>query len=210
MPSNEALQSLAGATQSPNKSQILPKAKIFVASSSLANNSALLAYMAGFINRSYNSNYDGLVNTKKHIRIYASQLSQKILSGQMAIAWKPSSDPDQEIAEDVIGCVSIELIGPGVASLGLLTCHLEHRGTRVGQQLIEFAENWAKRLGAEEMQLEVLVPDGWEHEENHRVVRWYERRGYKLLRVAETYEVVEWLATVVTRPTKMRIYRRKL
>lgn len=210
MPSVEAVQSLTGAIQSPIKSQILPKAKIIVASPSLANNSALLEYMTTFINRSYHSNYDGLVDTKKHIRTSASELSQKILSGQIAIAWKPSSDPDKEIAEDVIGCVSIELIGPDVTSLGLLTCHLEHRGTRIGQQLMEFAEDWAKRLGAEEMQLEILVPDGWEHEENHRVVRWYERRGYKLLRVAETAEIIEWLATVVVGPTKMRIYRKKL
>ncbi|EHK25074.1 uncharacterized protein TRIVIDRAFT_143676 [Trichoderma virens Gv29-8] len=166
--------------------------------------------MAGFINRSYHSNYDGLVDTKKHIRTSASELSQKIRDHQIAIAWKPSSDPDKEIAEDIIGCVSIELIGPSMGNLGLLTCHLEHRGTRVGQQLMEFAESWARSLGAEEMQLEILVPDGWEHEENSRVVRWYERRGYKLCRVAETSEIIEWLATVVTGPTKMRIYRKKL
>ncbi|UKZ49098.1 hypothetical protein TrVGV298_003337 [Trichoderma virens] len=172
MPSNETVQPLTGATQPPNKSLNLPKAKIIVASSSLADNSVLLEYMAGFINRSYHSNYDGLVDTKKHIRTSASELSQKIRDHQIAIAWKPSSDPDKEIAEDIIGCVSIELIGPSMGNLGLLTCHLEHRGTRVGQQLMEFAESWARSLGAEEMQLEILVPDGWEHEENSRVVRW--------------------------------------
>ncbi|KAL7939390.1 hypothetical protein V8C35DRAFT_286516 [Trichoderma chlorosporum] len=210
MPSLETIQPLAGAIQVPLKSLILPKAKIIVAPSSLSNNLGLLEYMTGFINHSYHANYDGLVDTKKHIRISAPELSQKIRNRQIAIAWKPSSDPDKEMAQDVIGCVSIEVIEPKLASLGLLTCHLEHRGTRVGQQLMEFAEEWARILTAKEMQLEILVPDGWAHEESSRVVRWYERRGYKLLKAAATFEVIEWLATVVTGPTKMRIYRKKL
>ncbi|KAL7945053.1 hypothetical protein V8C42DRAFT_345465 [Trichoderma barbatum] len=172
MPSNEIIHSLTGAAPMSTKSPTLPKAVTSLALPSLANNSALLEYMASFINHSYHSNYDGLVDTSKHTRTSASELSQKIRNHQIAIAWKSKSDLEKEIAEDIIGCVGVELIGPNTGNLTLLTCHLEHRGTRVAQQLMEFAEDWARGLGADEMQLEILVPDGWEHEENSRVVRW--------------------------------------
>lgn len=116
--------------------------------------------MANFVNVSYLLNWDGMADTTKYIRISASQIGQMIRDGQIAIAWKSSADPNKEIVEDIIGCVSVELIRPSIGDLGLLTCHTAHRGAGVGQQLVEFAEDWARSLGAEEMQLEILIPDG--------------------------------------------------
>jgi GNAT superfamily N-acetyltransferase len=89
------------------------------------------------------------------------------------------SDPNFRVltaAEDeaLIGCVSVEDRGEGLAYLGLLTVAPERQAAGLGRALITAAERAARAaFGARRIEMTVIA-------QRPELIAYYERRGYRL------------------------------
>ncbi|MFD5829780.1 GNAT family N-acetyltransferase [Lentzea sp. NPDC060358] len=63
----------------------------------------------------------------------------------------------------VVGAVRVHRLEDGLGEFGMLVAAPQDRGTGIGRDLVAFAENWTREQGLPRMQLELLVPQGWEH-----------------------------------------------
>ncbi|MDP5278464.1 GNAT family N-acetyltransferase [Sphingomonas sp. DG1-23] len=87
------------------------------------------------------------------------------------------ADPAQRllIAEQdgaTIGCVNLADKGDGLAYLGLLCIDPALQAAGAGRQLLAAAEAWARdELHADRIEMTVI-------DVRHRLIAWYERRGY--------------------------------
>ena len=72
----------------------------------------------------------------------------------------------------IIGCVNLTDKGDGLAYLGLLCVDPSLQTAGVGKQLLAAAETCARdELGADRIEMTVI-------DVRHRLIAWYERRGY--------------------------------
>ena len=85
-----------------------------------------------------------------------------------------------ESAAELLGCVRLHAIDEVVWEFGMLASRADHRNLGVGRALVDFAETRARALGAEKMQLQLLVPKSWQHPSKEFLKTWYTRRGYRL------------------------------
>ena len=73
----------------------------------------------------------------------------------------------------LVGCVAVRLSAPGRGYLGLLTVDPALQASGWGRRLIDAAEAAGQVLGASVMEMTVIA-------RRVELVRWYERRGYRL------------------------------
>ena len=107
-------------------------------------------------------------------RTTADEIAGLIRAGEIAVATR---------GDRVVGSVRVREVRPGTGEFGLLVSAPGERGTGVGRALVGFAEAHSRARGAAAMQLELLVPRGWEHPSKAFLRAWYGRRGYRLSRV---------------------------
>ena len=75
---------------------------------------------------------------------------------------------------------------------------------------MEYAENWAMGWGAQEMQLELLVPLDFKHELKIWIQKWYERMGYNVVEVRDFRKDYEVLGRLVKGGSEYRVFRKVL
>ena len=80
----------------------------------------------------------------------------------------------------------------------------------MGRDLLKFAESWAKEKGAKKMQVELVVGDGWEHEEKVKLAGWYERAGYRNVKEVDLEEGIPELGPLLAKKAKYRVYHKEL
>ncbi|KAK3381150.1 hypothetical protein B0H63DRAFT_523884 [Podospora didyma] len=188
------------------------RADIAIAPLSLAENTTVLAYLTNLINTVYTKEEGEFWKEGLFSRCGPEDVRAYILAGQLAIAWRQGSTASQSPdTADLMGCVRVQMMDQRRGEFGVLVCDPTFRGAGVGRDLLAFAEDWARSQGAEVMELEVLCPDGgWEHDGKARLVAWYERVGYVLVRVSEVKDEFPWLADILARPAKVRVYQKPL
>ncbi|GAB1315352.1 hypothetical protein MFIFM68171_05562 [Madurella fahalii] len=182
--------------------------EVSLASPSLAADAAFVTYLTNLINTAYRSSEAEFWQPGKFTRCSAAELSSYIQSSQIVVAWQCGSSHTDPA--DLVGCVRLQMLDGSTAACGMLVCDPAARGTGVGRGLVTFAEEWAKGRGAEQMQVEVIVGDGWVHELKDRLAGWYERRGYQLLRVGEVRDEVPWLADILAKRARVKVFRKVL
>jgi GNAT superfamily N-acetyltransferase len=187
---------------------IIDRADIAVAPPSLAENTAVLTYLTNLINTVYAKDEGEFWKEGLFSRCRPDDVHDFVLAGQLAIAWRQGSS--QTDTADLMGCVRVQMLDHRTGEFGVLVCDPIFRGAGVGRDLLGFAEGWAKSQGAEVMQLEVLSPDGWEHASKARLMGWYERVGYVLVRVGEVAHEPPWLTSILVQPAKVRVYEKPL
>lgn len=194
----------------PNDEPLPPQApfEIAVAPPALAANAAFVTYLTNLINTAYLASEAEFWEPGKFTRCSAADVGRYIQSSEMALAWRAGSSHSDPA--DLVGCVRVQMLDGVTAGCGMLVCDPAFHGTGVGRALIEFAEEWARRRGAEQMQVEVIVGEGWVHALKERLARWYERRGYRLVRAGEVREELPWLADILARKAKIRVFRKAL
>ena len=90
----------------------------------------------------------------------------------------------------------------------MLALDSKHKGNGLGRQLVVFAENECCRRGCKTMQLELLVPTGFQHSGKARMQAWYLRLGYKIVKLGDFYEEYPDLAGILAGPTEYRIFEK--
>ncbi|GAA3389496.1 GNAT family N-acetyltransferase [Cryptosporangium minutisporangium] len=112
--------------------------------------------------------------------------------------------------DEVVGCVRIQRLDDHTAEFGLLVAAPKHRGIGVGRELVRFAEATGRRAGATTMQLEVLMPRDWAHPSKEFLKDWYQRIGYRVVRVGDFEPAYPRLAPLLATPCEFVIFHKAL
>jgi len=134
-------------------------------------------------------------------RTTAADLASMIAAGQIAVATR-----DGEIA----GAIHIEDIGDDTTIFGMLAAAFAHRSEGVGRALVDYAEQESAQRGRRTMQLELLVPVGWNHPSKEFLKGWYGRRGYKVSGTGAMDELYPSLAPMLACPCDLLQYAKRL
>jgi GNAT superfamily N-acetyltransferase len=110
----------------------------------------------------------------------------------------------------LVGCAYVRPLDGATGDVGLLAAAPEEWGTGVGRELMRAAEDRMGSEGFTSMQVELLVPTEWVHEEKERLLSWYTRLGYRFVRRAPFEEVAGHLASQLATPCEFLILRKSL
>jgi GNAT superfamily N-acetyltransferase len=110
----------------------------------------------------------------------------------------------------VVGGAYVRRLDAESADLGLVSVEPAQWGGGVGRQLVDAAEDLARSRDVSTMQLELLVPKEWVHPEKERLRAWYERLGYRVVRVAPFDEIAAHLAPRLATPCEFLVFRKPL
>ena len=166
----------------------------------LISDTGLAAEIAGLINRVYAEAEKGIWQ-EGSARTTQDEVAELIATGQIAVL---RSD------DRIVGSVRVHEIEDGVGEFGMLVAAPEERGTGIGRDLVSFAENWGRERGFAEMQLELLVPQGWAHPVKEFLRGWYTRIGYGLVRKDSLESAYPLLVPHLACPCDFLVFRKIL
>ena len=164
-----------------------------------ATDAALVEALRGVINRAYAIGEAGLW-VEGAERITAAQVAEAIAAG-MVVA---------RVGGEIAGCACVRRLDPATADLGLISVDPGRQGAGVGRALVREAEDVMRSRGVTTAQLEVLVPREGVHPAKEQLRAWYERLGYRTVRVAAFEEVATHLASDLATACEFLIMRKRL
>ena len=106
---------------------------------------------------------------KEHLRVSAERLTEIIDRKELLIA---------TVNNEIAGCIHLEPMDNTLYKFKMLAANPKYKGTGIGSRLVGFAEDIAKELGAKTMQLELLVPTEFIHQDKVFLHNWYSKIGY--------------------------------
>jgi len=160
----------------------------------------LAAEIADLINVVYKAAEKGLWGDGFK-RTTAPEIASLIAAGQIAVATR-----DGEIA----GAIHIEDIEDDTTIFGMLAAAPAHRSEGIGRALVDYAEQDSAQRGRRTMQLELLVPVGWNHPSKEFLKGWYGRRGYEVVRTGSMDDLYPHLAVLLACRCDLLIYEKPL
>ena len=181
-----------------------------------AENSALIRHLVDVVNAVYTKDEEGIwASDKPFARTDDDEISKYLQSGELALAWasdtsKPAEPGFVPEPSSVMGCIHLHRPEERLVEVGMLVCDPAFRGSGVGRELMRFAEEHAKEQGAAVTQVELLFPEGWEHPFKMRLQGWYERLGYKLVRMGEVKDKYPRLVDSLAGPTRFKVSEKQL
>lgn len=134
-------------------------------------------------------------------RTTAAEISDAICSGGMLAATLESR---------LVGCAFVRPLDADTADLGLVSTAPGRWGGGIGGELVRTAEQVMHDRGTTTMQLEVLVPVGWEHASKRRLRDWYTRLGYQVVRTEAFEQVAAHLQPHLATPCQFLIFHKLL
>ncbi|MDF1673269.1 MAG: GNAT family N-acetyltransferase [Vicingaceae bacterium] len=106
---------------------------------------------------------------KEHLRISNDRLTEIIGKQELLIA---------VINDEIAGCIHLEPVNKLLYKFKMLAANPKYKGIGIGSKLVKFAEETAINYGADTMQLELLVPTDFIHEDKVFLNNWYSKIGY--------------------------------
>ncbi|MQA73559.1 MAG: GNAT family N-acetyltransferase [Solirubrobacterales bacterium] len=131
-------------------------------------------------------------------------------SGEIAEAVRSGGILAATLEGRIVGCAYVWPLDARTADLGLVSVEPARWGNGVGRQLVRSAEALMRSRGVTIMQLELLVPKGWDHPEKDRLRAWYTRLGYRVVRTAPFEQVAAHLASRLATPCAFLVFRKPL
>lgn len=202
-------------------------ADISIAPASLAEDDAFVHSLTNLINEIYTDAERGFWSIDPFTRTNPAEVRSFITNGTLAVAWLPGYSRSPHI-EYLLGCGRVQLLpspseaesrttahfnpdpDTAIGQFGCLICRPEYRGSGVGRDLLKFAEDWTREKGGKKMQMEVVVGDGWEHEEKTKLAKWYERAGYENVKEMDLSKGIPELGPLLARKARYRVYHKTL
>ncbi|KAK3342235.1 hypothetical protein B0H65DRAFT_214814 [Neurospora tetraspora] len=200
-------------------------ADISIAPAYLAEDDTFVNSLTNLINEIYTDAERGFWSIDPFTRTNPAEVRSFITSGTLAVAWLPGCS--RGCIEYLLGCGRVQLLPPPepssrtpshsnpdpsslIGQFGCLICRPEYRGSGVGRDLLKFAEDWTREKGGKKMQVELVVGDGWEHEEKTKLAGWYERAGYQNVKEVDLSEGIPELGPLLARKARYRVYQKPL
>ncbi|KAF4332754.1 hypothetical protein FBEOM_13444 [Fusarium beomiforme] len=179
-----------------------PEVIVRIAPASDAEDEKLVSKLTNIVNVAYKNGESDLF-IPSYQRTSNTEIADFIRKGQLAVAYlQPNNEP--------IGCVFIKLLTPSLGDFGMLALDAKYQGGGTGRQLAVFAEDECRRRGCMTMQLEILVPMTFHHEGKARLLAWYTRMGYKLVKLGDFAEDYPDLVKLLAGPTEYRVFEKSL
>ncbi|MET9225854.1 GNAT family N-acetyltransferase [Lentzea sp. NPDC003310] len=166
----------------------------------LISDVTLAAEITALINRVYADAEKGIWLENK-ARTTEAEVAGLIRAGEIAVV---------RAGGRVVGSVRVHEIEDGVGEFGMLVAAPEERGTGIGRDLVTFAEDWGRGRGFAQMQLELLVPQTWEHPVKEFLRGWYTRIGYVPVRKDRLEDAYPFLAPHLACPCDFLVFRKQL
>ncbi|KAH7120472.1 acyl-CoA N-acyltransferase [Dactylonectria macrodidyma] len=167
-----------------------------------ADDTLLTSLLADIVNTVYKE-AEADIFLPSYQRTSSAEISQFLRDGQLAVAYLDSTS-------EPVGCVFIKLLSPDRGEFGMLALDSRYRGTGLGRQMALFAEDECRRRGCTVMQLELLVPTTFQHAGKERLLAWYLRMGYEVVKLGSFDEDYPELAKILAGPTEYRIFDKSL
>ncbi|KAK7957352.1 uncharacterized protein PG986_006574 [Apiospora aurea] len=194
---------------------------IGIATEDDAEDDALVATLTGIVNRVYfDTENDIFVDGTK--RTDEQEVRSIIQAGELAVLCllppPPASPGYQTQQQDqhqqqrkAIGCIRIRHISDGVGELGMMAIDPSQQGSGQGSALVRFAEEHIRKtLGLSVSRLELLVPSGFQHAFKARLQAWYDRLGYRMVRLGVFQDEYPKMAPLLRGPTEYRVFEKTL
>ena len=105
-----------------------------------------------------------------HQRTTHSQLT-KILEDELLLI--------AEMHDRIVGLVQVGKRSEQLAEFGMLVADPEYRKLKIGSQLVNAAEQWARAQGCNTMRLELLTSTESDNSGTQHLYAWYTRIGYE-------------------------------
>ena len=134
-------------------------------------------------------------------RTTPSQVAGLVRAREIAVA---------TVSGELVGAVRVWAVSEVTGETGMLVADPERRNIGVGSALIAFAEGRGRELGLRTMQLELLVPRGWQHPTKVFLDEWYRRIGYRVTRTTGVAESEPELAPLLAVPCEFVVYEKSL
>lgn len=176
------------------------KLEIELLSAAAASDDALMRAIADLVNRVYLTAEEGLW-VQGATRTNAAEIAGMVAARQIALARMDGA---------IVGAVRIQRLDASTGELGMLVADPVRRGAGIGRDLVDFAEELARREGRTVMQLEVLVPREWTHPVKEFLHAWYTRIGYSPVHAGTIDETYPQLEPLLATPCDFVIYHKRL
>ena len=126
-------------------------------------------FLVDMINEVYHTS-EGNIWIDDHLRISKERLVEIIQSKELLLARNDN---------EIFGCIHLERVNDHLFKFKMLVANPKYKGKGIGSLLVEFAEEQAKDNKAKIMQLELLVPTEFTHDDKVFLDKWYTRIGYQ-------------------------------
>ncbi|KAK8092499.1 hypothetical protein PG999_014698 [Apiospora kogelbergensis] len=203
-----------GDTKRPPVSGPQPPSNIAIEITTDAND-ALVASLTGIVNQVY-------FDTEKDLFLEGTQRTDEqevrsiMQAGELAVMYiLPPPDPQAATAQPpprkAVGCIRIRRFADDVGELGMLALAPSHQGGGMGSALMRFGEGHVRgTLGLPVARLELLVPSGFHHAFKARLQAWYEKMGYRVVRLGVFQDEYPKAAALLRGPTEYRVFEKTL
>ncbi|MET8764414.1 GNAT family N-acetyltransferase [Lentzea sp. NPDC004782] len=167
---------------------------------SFVEDAGLAAEIADLVNRVYAEAEAGLW-LDGAARTSEAEVAGLIRAGQIAAVRSDGR---------VTGAVRLQQLDEELGEFGMLVAAPEARGTGVGRVLVSFAEQWGREHGLARMQLELLVPQTWDHPVKEFLREWYTRIGYRVVRKGDLADDHPALVEHLACPCDFLVFHKEL
>jgi GNAT superfamily N-acetyltransferase len=186
---------------------------IELASAAEAENETLVDALVDIVNAVYGET-EGNIFVDGYQRTNAEDMRKFIRAGEIGVAYLPISSPEQTTAatqqRQAIGCIRIQQLSSTHGEFGMMALDARYRGGGFGREMVRFAEEHCRGIGLSIMQLELLVPQDFEHAFKKRLQEWYMRMGYTLIKLGRFKEDYPQLAALLKGSCEYRVFEKPL
>jgi ribosomal protein S18 acetylase RimI-like enzyme len=165
----------------------------------LAADEHVVATLVGIVNRAYLVAEEGMW-TRALTRTNPGELAEAVAKGEVAAV---------RVDGELAGSVFTHLLDDRTGWFGALAVDPSFAGRGLGRQLVTFAEEHARRCGADTMQLELLVPDP-PHPHTERLAAWYAALNYRDVEDRDLADLDADSVQYAVVPIRVRVMRKSL
>ncbi|KAG5978510.1 hypothetical protein E4U55_006140 [Claviceps digitariae] len=194
--------------------------QIRMGDASVANDAQSVASLARIVNDAYDE-VEADIFLAGYRRTDEAEIVKLIHQGCLAIAYLPadvnptshaanSTSPPRTPCDVPIGCVLVKQLSAQLGNFGMLALDFQYRGRGLGRAMIDFAENHCREKGCTVMQMELLVPTSFAHAVKLRMQDWYQRLGYRIIKLGSFDQDYPSLATRLATPVDYKVFEKAL
>jgi GNAT superfamily N-acetyltransferase len=158
------------------------------------------AEIADLVNKVYAGGEAGLWLAGEQ-RTSTEEVTRLIEAGQLAAA---------RLDGHLAGIVRLQQLDDRTGEFGMLAADPQLRGVGIGRDLVAFAEAWMRGRSLPVSQLELLVPQTWQHPVKEFLRAWYLRLGYRLVRTDTLDRDYAHLVPYLATPCDFLIFQKAL
>lgn len=197
-----------------------PGLQIRIADKSVAEDAHLVGSLTRIVNDAYGE-VEADIFLPGYRRTDEAEIVKLIQEGCLAIAYLPAGESLTSDTTDwtplpstpsfrPVGCVSVKQLSARLGNFSMLALQLKNRGGGLGRAMIDFAEKHCRENGCTVMQMELLVPTSFEHAVKPRMQAWYQRMGYRMVKLGSFNEDYPSLATQLAGPADYKVFEKAL